>query len=198
MAKAGEIAIVRANQAKKSREYEYKLKAVEQAHADEAARQKMQIESARAELETIATENIFLKQDLNEEGEQTRILRRNLKNVGAGGAQARATANASPVTTPKKHKALPFRDGFDDDEIMVTSPSRAVQKTRKGTPKVGDKRKRNVAGNSPGQPLLLSQSKEKNTTTDQPPQKVPEEDAALQSLGKEDGRFPVGPTMFVL
>jgi hypothetical protein len=45
-------------------------------HADEAARQRAEIESARAEKEKIATENMFLKRDLTEEGEQTRLLRR--------------------------------------------------------------------------------------------------------------------------
>ncbi|KAI9853562.1 MAG: hypothetical protein M1830_006656, partial [Pleopsidium flavum] len=195
--KAGEIAIVRANQAKTAKEYERRLNTAQKLHADEAARQRAEIESARAEKEKIATENMFLKRDLTEEGEQTRILRRNLKNVGGGDkvVLAKTKANASPVTTPKKHKSLPFRDGFDDDEIMVTSPSKVAQKTKPGTPKVGDKRKRKVIDDSPGQPLQLSQSKGETITEDEPQPGVLLEDTALQNLGKEDDRFPVRPVL---
>lgn len=165
-------------------------------HADEAARQRAEIESARAEKEKIATENKFLKRDLTEEGEQTRILRRNLKDAGGGGkiVLAKPVANASPVTTPKKHKSLPFRDGFDDDEIMVISPSKVVQRSKKNTPKVGEKRKRKAVDDSPGKPLQLSQSRE-IIFEDEPlpvvqPVVQPEE-AALQKLVKENDRFPV-------
>ncbi|KAI9877160.1 MAG: hypothetical protein M1830_004670, partial [Pleopsidium flavum] len=197
LSKAGEIAIVRANQAKTATEYERRLNTAQKLHADEAARQRAEIESARAEKEKIATENMFLKRDLTEEGEQTRILRRNLKNVGGGDkvVLAKTKANASPVTTPKKHKSLPFRDGFDDDEIMVTSPSKVAQKTKRGTPKVGDKRKRKVIDDSPGQPLQLSQSKGETITEDEPQPDVPLEDTTLQKLGKEDDRFPVRPVL---
>ena len=195
LAKAGEIAIVRANQAKITKEYEYKMKATEKFHADEAARQKLQIESARAELENITTENKFLKQDLNEEGEQTRILRRNLKNAGAGVGgntiPSKEAANAGPQTTPKKHKALPFRDGFDDDEIMVISPSKVAPKAKRGTPKVGDKRKRKVNDDSPGQPLQLSQSRGENIVEDVEQPRVQEENAVLEKISRQDDRFPV-------
>jgi len=192
-AKAGEISIVRANHAKTAMEYERRLKAAEKMYADEAARQKSQIESAKAELQNITTENMFLKKDLNDEGEQSRMLRRNLKNVGAGGKTglAKTTTIASPVTTPKKHKPLPFRDGFDDDEIMVVSPSKAAPKAKRGTPKIGDKRKRKVPEDSPGQPLQLSQSRGKDTVQDGREPNRQQEDAALQSLGREDDRFPV-------
>ncbi|MCJ1365827.1 hypothetical protein MMC16_004952 [Acarospora aff. strigata] len=194
LAKAGEIAIVRANQAKITKEYEYKMKATEKFHADEAARQKLQIESARAELENITTENKFLKQDLNEEGEQTRILRRNLKNAGAGVGgntiPSKEAANAGPQTTPKKHKALPFRDGFDDDEIMVISPSKVAPKAKRGTPKVGDKRKRKVNDDSPGQPLQLSQSRGENIVEDVEQPRVQEENAVLEKISRQDDRFP--------
>ena len=144
-------------------------------------------------MQNITTENIFLKKDLIDEGEQSRMLRRNLKNAGAGGKKvlAKTTANASPVTTPKKHKPLPFRDGFDDDEIMVVSPTKAAPKARRGTPKLGDKRKRKVAEDSPGQPLQLSQSKENDILQNDPQPNGQQEDAALQSLGREDDRFPV-------
>lgn len=191
-AKAGEISIVRANHAKTAKEYERRLKTAEKMYADEAARQKTQIESAKAELQNITTENMFLRKDLNDEGEQSRMLRRNLKNVAGGKTvPTKTTANRSLVTTPKKHKPLPFRDGFDDDEIMVVSPSKAAPKAQRGTPKIGDKRKRKVAEDSPGQPLQLSQSREKDTVQDGREPNTQQEDAALQNLGREDGRFPV-------
>ncbi len=178
---------------KTAKEFERRLNAAQNVHADEAARQRAEIESARAEKEKIATENMFLKRDLTEEGEQTRLLRRNLKNAGGGGKTVltKTTANGSPVATPKKHKSLPFRDGFDDDEIMVTSPSKAAQNAKRGTPKAGDKRKRKVVDDSPGQPLQLSQSKGESIEEDKPKPSVHLEDAALQHLGKDDDRFPV-------
>lgn len=192
-AKAGEITIVRANQAKTAKEYERRLKAAETMYADEAARQKVQIETARAKMQSITTENIFLKKDLNDEGEQSRVLRRNLKNAGLGGKTvlAKTTADAGQVTTPKKHKPLPFRDGFDDDEIMVVSPSKAAPKAKQATPKLGDKRKRKVVHDSPGQPLELSQSKGEDIIQKEQPTNGQQEDAALQNIGREDDRFPV-------
>ncbi|KAB8268919.1 hypothetical protein BDV30DRAFT_217584 [Aspergillus minisclerotigenes] len=141
--KAGEIAIIRSNQAKLAENYERQVAALRKAMAEEIARHKEEVEAARAEGKMLATENAFLKQDLAEES--MRIS--NLK------AKGRAEEKPAPGT-PKKHKALPFRDGFDDDEILAVSPSKSTRYKRM-SPTVGGKRKRRLSEDSPI-PLELS------------------------------------------
>lgn len=191
LAKAGEVAIVRANQAKTAKEYERRLRAAEKLHADEAARQKTEIEKSRAEMHNVTTENLFLKQDLNEEVRKVKS-KPTAEEVGQRGS-SKPAANPSLVTTPKKHKPLPFRDGFDDDEVMVTSPTRVAQKAKKSTPKAANKRKRTIADNSPEKPLQLSQSRGPNAPENQPEEPPAEsvENDTLQKLGREDDRFRV-------
>ena len=158
LAKAGEISIVRANQVKASKEYERQVAALQKSHADEAARQKAEIEATRAERERIATDNKFLRRDLVEESERTKILQRNAKDTNARAASTKAV-------TPKKHNSIPFRDGFDDDEILLLSPSKGSG-VKAVTPKAGAKRKRKNLDDSPGQPLQLSQPKRHDTPDD--------------------------------
>ena len=158
LAKTGEISIVRANQAKTSKDFEKQVATLQKLHADEKARQKAEITNARAEGERIATENRFLKQDLTEETGRTRDLQRNTKDK-TGKPLPTSTANEDTVLTPRKAKALPFRDGFDDNEIVMVSPTKAVGNLKPVTPKAGGKRKRKNVDDSPGQPLQLSQRK---------------------------------------
>ncbi|GAQ11102.1 hypothetical protein ALT_8423 [Aspergillus lentulus] len=145
--KAGEIAIIRANQAKLVENYDRQLAALRKAMAEETAKHKEEVEAARAEGKLLATENAFLKQDLAEE--TMRI--NNMK------AKSRAEDKAPPVT-PKKTRVLPFRDGFDDDEIMAISPSKSA-KSKRTTPTGPGKKKRKLDPGSPT-PLPLRQPAE--------------------------------------
>ncbi|KAF4171437.1 hypothetical protein CNMCM8694_002657 [Aspergillus lentulus] len=145
--KAGEIAIIRANQAKLVENYDRQLAALRKAMAEETAKHKEEVEAARAEGKLLATENAFLKQDLAEE--TMRI--NNMK------AKSRAEDKAPPVT-PKKTRKLPFRDGFDDDEIMAISPSKSA-KSKRTTPTGPGKKKRKLDPGSPT-PLPLRQPAE--------------------------------------
>ncbi|KAI9816238.1 MAG: hypothetical protein M1827_001839 [Pycnora praestabilis] len=157
LSKAGENAILRAKQEKTAIEHRRMLFTLQKLHADEATRQKAEVEAARAEKQRITTENAFLKRDLTEEGERTRNLLRNLR-VGV----STTTAAAPRPTTPRKGKSLAYRDGFDDDEITTVSPSKSGGISKPGTPKAGVKRKRKVVEESPGQVLQLSQSPVEN------------------------------------
>lgn len=141
--KTGEISIIRSNQLKLTENYERQLAALRKTIAEEATRHKEEVEAARAEGKMLATENAFLKQDLAEES--LRI--NNLK------AKGRANEKVPPVT-PKKTKVLPFRDGFDDEEILAVSPSKSTRSKRL-TPTVPGKRKRRESQDSPI-PLQLS------------------------------------------
>ncbi|PLB45430.1 hypothetical protein P170DRAFT_512128 [Aspergillus steynii IBT 23096] len=141
--KTGEISIIRSNQVKLTENYEQQLAALRKAIAESAARHKEEVEAARAEGKMLATENAFLKQDLAEESMR-------INNMKAKG---RATEKVPPVT-PKKTKTLPFRDGFDDEEILAVSPSKSARSKRM-TPVVPGKRKRRESQDSPI-PLQLS------------------------------------------
>ncbi|KAL2820833.1 hypothetical protein BDW59DRAFT_150613 [Aspergillus cavernicola] len=141
--KAGEIAIIRSNQAKLAEDYERQLAALRRAMAEEMTKYKEEVEATRAEGKMLATENAFLKQDLAEE-----VLRTNQMKV-----KAQLEEKAQPVT-PKKSKVLPFRDGFDDNEILAESPSKSGRSKRM-TPAVTSKKRRRTSEGSPT-PLHLS------------------------------------------
>ena len=83
---------------------------------DKLAKQQKILEAARIAEKNAATERDFIKQDLAEESERVRRLNRQkvVEKKDDGGL----------VTTPKKKKAFSHRDGFDDDEIEILSPSK--------------------------------------------------------------------------
>ncbi|KAK0507497.1 hypothetical protein JMJ35_010020 [Cladonia borealis] len=151
-AKAGEIAIVRANATKVEKEYENRTQSLQKLHADEAARQKIEVEKAQAELQKIATEKDFLENDLAEGTKQIRNLQRAIKK----GAE-KVTDRDNQLNTPKKSKALPFRDGFEDDEVQPLSPSKLALRSKATTPKGGTKRKRKPTEDSPVKALDLTE-----------------------------------------
>ena len=134
------------------KEYENRTQSLQKLHADEAARQKIEVEKAQAELQKIATEKDFLENDLAEGTKQIRNLQRAIKK----GAE-KATDRENQLSTPKKNKALPFRDGFEDDEVQPLSPSRLVHRSKASTPKGGTKRKRKPTEDSPVKALDLTE-----------------------------------------
>ena len=125
---------------------------MEKLHADEAARQKIEIEKAKADLQKIATEKDFLENDLTEGTKQIRNLQKAIKKVGKP-LDDGASGKENGVQTPKKPKTG-LGDGFNDDEIQPLSPSKLVLRSKGGTPKAGSKRKRKGAEDSPAQPSL--------------------------------------------
>lgn len=154
MSKAGAIAILRNNVDKATKEYERKLAIMQSLHADEAAKQKAEIEAARKERETVQTNNRFLEHDLAQEVERTKRLK-GPATIGHNGDRSRQSRTN---TTPQKNRNLPFRDGFDDHEIVGISPSKSREHIKGETPKAGGKRKRPVDA-SPV-PLVISQPRD--------------------------------------
>lgn len=150
-AKTGEIAIVRANQEKTMKEYERRIAVMQKLHSDEAARQKAELEAGKKERERMETDNRFLKHDLAQESERTRRLN------GPG------KARVEKQETPRKTKRAGLGDGFDDDEVVLVSPSKSKDKSREQTPKVGAKRKR-PAQDSPIAPLSFDQPPKKDNS----------------------------------
>lgn len=148
--KSGEISIIRSNQAKASQNYDRQLATLRKAMADAAERHKGEVEAVRAERKMLVTENAFLRQDLTEEA----IRINNLKAKGK-------PEEKGPPVTPKKPKTLPFRDGFDDDEMIAVSPSKSTGTRSRGTSSlVPGKRKRATSQDSPT-PLQLSPQAER-------------------------------------
>ena len=149
-AKAGEIAIVRANASKIEREYESKTREMKERHENEAAKQKAEVEKARDALKKIASEKEFLENDLVDGPKQIKNPPKSNKQ-GHKPSHAKAAGKDNVATTPKRQKAG-LGDGFNDDEIQPLSPSKLVVRAKVGTPKAGSKRKRNEA--SPSQQPL--------------------------------------------
>ena len=146
LAKQGEISIVRANQEKATKEYERRIAVMQKLHADEATKQKVELEAGRKEREKMETDNRFLKHDLAQEAD--RVKRSN------GPIKQR-------TETPRKTKRHAVGDGFDDDEVRLMSPSKSKDKSREQTPKAGAKRKR-PAQDSPIAPLSFDQPPSKD------------------------------------
>lgn len=166
------------------KEYEFRTHSLQKLHADEAARQRIEVEKARAELQKIATEKDFLENDLAEGTKQIRNLQRAIKKGGE-----KVTGKENHPTTPRKIKALPHGDGFDDDEVQPLSPSRLVLRSKAGTPKGGTKRKRKPTEDSPVKPLELAEPRQADSFEEvvQPKDAAPA--AVLQPHGRPDTRF---------
>lgn len=156
LAKAGEIAIVRANQTKAERIFEFKIQSFQNQRQEEAAKQRLEVERALAEKQKIATEKGFLQSDLAEGNRQIKNLQRTVKAKDAASKAVSAEdveVTALPMT-PKKNKSVNHADGFDHDEMQPQLPYRS----KNNTPKAGSKRKRKPVKASPVKPLQLSQA----------------------------------------
>jgi hypothetical protein len=182
-AKAGEIAIVRSKQDKAAKEHEREMTTIRKLNEEKLAKQQRALEAARVAQEQAATEREFLKQDLSEEAERVRRLK---------AREAAEKKDNAGLATPKKKKALPHRDGFDDDEIQIVSPSKlSPSKFHKkhGTPTRAAKRKRKAV-DSPIAPLDVIHTEE--SFPEELEQKAPVlDEAILARLGIQDDRFDV-------
>lgn len=108
-------------------------------------------------------------------------------------AHPKAATSRSPAGTPKKVRG-PLGDGFDDNDVVMASPSRTRERQKTATPSLAGKRKRNVVDASPI-PLQLSeppsQSREKEAGAGAGAETVEEDapvDAALLDFFRKDDR----------
>jgi hypothetical protein len=179
-AKTGEIAIVRSKQERQAREYEQELQAVRKLNAEKLAQQQKAIEAAKEAEKIRATELEFVKRDLAEEAEKLRRLAREKGKVVLN----------EPTTTPKKNKTTAFRDGFDDDEIQILSPSKlAGRRSNAGSPrKLIAKRKRKGLDSSPVVPLEVAEDDPMPDIQNQVQGLVLDE-ALIERLRKPDDRL---------
>jgi hypothetical protein len=151
-AKQGEIAIVRSNQEKITKQYEARISVMQSLHADEAAKAKAELEAQRKEREKMETDNRFLQHDLAQEAGRVKKLH--------GPPRTMSTQRE----TPRKSKRVGRGDGFDHHEVRLASPSRSRDKSRGDqTPKAGAKRKR-PANDSPVAALSFTQPPRQDST----------------------------------
>ena len=145
---------MRSNHDKASKEYERRLAVIQKLHGEEIEKQKRELDNAKKDRERVETSNKFLQHDLAQEAGRARQNRRTLQDRPVNARHHSIDDRQSPAKTPKRGKIAPFRDGFDDDEVVVVSPSKTKQRSKPSTPKGGGKRKRPVE-NSPMQPLEI-------------------------------------------
>lgn len=182
-AKAGEIAIVRSKQDKAAKEHEREMTTIRKLNEEKLAKQQRALEAARIAQQQAATEREFLKQDLSEEAQRVRRLK----------AKEAAEKNENAeLTTPRKKKSFPHRDGFDDDEIQIVSPSKVSPSKfhkKSGTPTRAGKRKRKAV-DSPIAPLEVIHAEE--SYLEEPKRNAPVlDESMLARLGIQDDRFDV-------
>ncbi|KAF1811855.1 hypothetical protein P152DRAFT_398814, partial [Eremomyces bilateralis CBS 781.70] len=169
--KAGEASILRQKDEAASRKHQEQIFHMEQQHADTLANLKLEIESLRKQQDKISTNNLFLENEVLEAAHRAKQSK----------TKKYATGEKSPFTTPRKGRtALPFRDGFDDDELSMVSPSKFKDRAKPSTPKAGNKRKRMVIDDSPSQPLALSDVQEHPATV------------AAPAVGEPEPPYPLG------
>lgn len=177
--KAGEIAILRSKHTTMTQDYDRQLATLRQSMAEHTAKHKQEVEAAASEGKMLATENIFLQQDLLEEAQQLRNYR----------AKHKAEDKPPPPATPKKTRVLRFGDGFDEDEIMAVSPSKSVTRSKRATPTTGKgKRKRQESQDSPV-PLQLTPDLVMVDAPADAPENAAEEERTSPETGEGDQRL---------
>jgi hypothetical protein len=197
MAKTGEVALVRDKRAQLEKELDRKMLAQEKRHEDEVARMRAELEKTILERDNLKSATKFEKQDARDEAFKSKYQhqRAKAKTTGGGGAAAEAANNQAGMASPSKAKGSAYRDGFDDDEIMIMSPSkRSGGRSRVGTPGMGSKRKRKGLDDSPIPALQLSHRPKAPPAAENPPrQTVPasQHEILLRKFGAAEDRYEV-------
>lgn len=187
--KNGEISIVRSKADKHAKETERELAAVKKLHLDQLAKKQQELDAVRVAEKNARTDLDFTRQDLAEEVERTRKLKRT-KTI-----ESKDALNL----TPSKKKALTHRDGFDDEEVEIISPSKFASPSRlrkrdvTSPSKPGLKRKRKVAES----PIIGSLDIVREADSSQKQAAVETsvgpiiDEALMLRLGSNDDRFNV-------
>lgn len=157
----------------------------QQEHRDATGKISSERDALLRQLEQAKTNSAF--DEHNRAEEQMRKPRR----VVPSRPKPPAPVTASPAGTPsKRQKTLPLGDGFDDDDVVMVSPSKRRDKTKASTPKQPSKRKRYMANDSPVPILELSQPRTQPKTLDPPSFNEPQFDLSLlRHLCHRDHRY---------
>tara|TARA_R110002003_G_scaffold626_5_gene20910 strand:+ start:14485 stop:16161 length:1677 start_codon:yes stop_codon:yes gene_type:complete len=148
-----------------------------------------ELERLRREKEQATTDSMFNQHDAREAGMAQRSRR-----AMPSRPKPTVTADTSPAGTPRRAQKTrgPLGDGFDDDHVLMASPSKARDRHKTVTPRQPGKRKRQLADQSPIPLPALQLSEPRSRSKD----KVPEHgqganiDVALLRFFREhDQRF---------
>ena len=148
----GEISIIRANFEKENKVYDRQIGVLKKSMEEESSKHTVAINALAQKNNNLTTQYNFLQQEHNQELQETKTLRQRLKDKPQG------ERTASPTTTPRRGMASSLRDGFNDDDIMLISPSKSARRSKPPTPTAANKRKRKVGEPSPVKPLVLRPS----------------------------------------
>ncbi|KAF2732212.1 hypothetical protein EJ04DRAFT_514063 [Polyplosphaeria fusca] len=184
--KSGEVEIVRRRLDALTRDNERATRAMQQSHGDALAKQKLELEKMRREREQAQTNSLFLEHEAAREADRARQIKRNARP----GITSRAKPPGSPAGTPRRQKSLPMRDGFDDDDMVMASPTKNRDRAKASTPKQPGKRKREAMHQSPIPALQLSEPRQPASAQ----QSFDKEDSTgaqevLAAFGHDDRRF---------
>jgi hypothetical protein len=209
LAKNGEVAIVRNKQEQIIREYDRKIAQINNAHGGEKEKLKAEVEVLKTARDRTQTELMFVTKERDDAIRRERVASRKIQQSqqevpaqtqrsqelvigGAGVTQAEPLRNLT-MTPKRKDRSYAYRDGFEDDDVLMHSPSRQGRKTRTPT-KTSMKRKRSVHG-SPLPQLSLSQSRIASVIVERVPTI---DDKVLEKLFSQDDRLEVRPSPLTL
>lgn len=190
--KSGEADTLRRRHGADSRRFERQLAEQQQTHSADVARLRAELDKLRREKESAQTDSLFHQHEAREAG--MGMARRTAKTMASRPKSAGpATTTASPAGTPKRAQKTRgmLGDGFDDDDVVMASPSRR-DKLRLGTPKQAGKRKRQLLDQSPIPLPALQLSEPRSRPKEKEPEMADEprfNAALLQHLRHDDGRF---------
>ncbi|KAI4651065.1 uncharacterized protein J4E79_009260 [Alternaria viburni] len=186
--KAGEADTLRRRYDAENRKHERQLADQQQSHSTELAKLRAEMEKLRREKESVQTDNMFNQHEARE-SVMARRPGRTMPSRPKSGAQA-----ISPAGTPKRGQKTrgPLGDGFDDDDVVMASPSKYRERQKTATPKQAGKRKRQAIDQSPIPlpALQLSEPRTRPRETEPAPAVGPVIDAALlEHFRRDDRRF---------
>lgn len=186
--KAGEADTLRRRRADETRRHEQQAAEREQQYGAELARLRAEIEKLRRDKESAQTDSLFAQHDLREVGMAQRT-----RKAMPSRPKPPAKATASPAGTPRRANKTQglFGDGFDDDDVVMASPSKLRDRRRTATPKQAGKRKRPAVDQSPIPLPALQLSEPRNPPKEKEPEPASGADigAALLHFRQDDGRF---------
>ncbi|KAI4671006.1 uncharacterized protein J4E88_009401 [Alternaria novae-zelandiae] len=186
--KAGEADTLRRRYDAENRKHERQLADQQQSHSTELAKLRAEMDKLRREKESVQTDNMFNQHEARE-SVMARRPGRTMPSRPKSGAQA-----ISPAGTPKRGQKTrgALGDGFDDDDVVMASPSKYRERQKTATPKQAGKRKRQAIDQSPIQlpALQLSEPRTRPRETEPAPAVGPIIDAALlEHFRRDDRRF---------
>lgn len=145
----GEISIIRANAERENKVFNRQIASLKKSIEEEATKHKAAMDAMSEKNRQLTTRYQFLQQEHNQEVQDVKALKQRLKD------RPEAEQQSNINSTPKRGMAGSLRDGFDDDDVMLLSPSRSARRSKPSTPTPANKRKRKAGGTSPVKALPL-------------------------------------------